>query len=158
MDFIPQTLCACASESLTFWYQSFLEENTVGMLFLKSTLDKNSAITSTLITCLKTKHQIVSLVFLIWVLLFPFVKKNYQQDITTFKDTGNIFVSLNLLVENISHFPSSCDQCLICSCQVLPRSNLSRHKEMLEAVTKADISEKHSLNKLCASWRWGKGK
>lgn len=80
------------------------------MLFLKSTPDKNSAIPSTLIAHLKTKHQIVSLVFLIWVLLFPFVKKKYQQDIIAFKNTGNVFVSLNLLVENISHFPSSCDQ------------------------------------------------
>lgn len=80
------------------------------MLFLKSTPDKNSAISSALIAHLKTKHQIVSLVFLIWVLLFPFVKKKYQQDIIAFKNTGNVFVSLNLLVENISHFPSSCDQ------------------------------------------------
>lgn len=29
---------------------------------------------------------------------------------------------------------------------------------MLEAVTMADVSEKHSLNKLCANWWWGKGK
>lgn len=29
---------------------------------------------------------------------------------------------------------------------------------MLEAVTMADISEEHSLNKLRVSWQWGKGK
>lgn len=79
--------------------------------------------------------------------LFPFVKKkkNNQQDITVFKNTGNVFVSLNLLVENISRFPSSCDQNLTCTSQMLSISNLNRHREILEAVTLADVFEKHSL-------------
>lgn len=63
------------------------------MLFLKSTPDKNSAIPSTLIAHLKTKHQIVSLVFLIWVLLFPFVKKNISGTLLHLK-TQEMFLFL----------------------------------------------------------------
>lgn len=87
--------------------------------------------------------------------IFPFVKKkSYQQDITAFKTPGNAFVSLNLLVENISHFLCSCDQNLICTSQVLSVSNPNRHKEILEAVTLADVFAKHSLEQ---TWWWGKG-
>lgn len=67
--------------------------------------------------------------------------ENYQQDPAAFKNTGNAFVSLNLLVENISHFPSSCEQNLICTSQVLPVSNLNRDEEILEAVPLADVFE-----------------
>jgi len=82
--------------------------------------------------------------------LFTFVKKKKkkktkQQDTTVFKYTGTAFVSLNLLVENISHFPSSCDQNLICTSQVLSISNLNRHREILKAVTFTDVFDKHSV-------------
>lgn len=78
---------------------------------------------------------------------FFLLSKNCQQYITAFKNTGNVSVSLKLLVENISYFPSSCDQNLTCTSQVLSVSNLNRQKEMLEAVMLADVFEKHSLER-----------
>lgn len=51
----------------------------------------------------------------------------------------------------MSHFPSSWDQNLISTSQVLPVSNLSRHREILE------LSHWQMWSKLRASHWWGKG-
>lgn len=61
------------------------------MLFLKLNPGKNSAISPTLIACLKTKHQIVYLVFLIWVLLFLLLKKNISRTLLHLKTLEILF-------------------------------------------------------------------
>lgn len=90
--------------------------------------------------------------------LFPFVKKISRRTLLHLKTQEMFFFSLNLLVENIFHFPSSCDQNLIFTSQVLPLSNLNRHKEILEAVTLADVFEKHSLEQTPCKLVVGEGR
>lgn len=99
------------------------------MLFLETTLCENSDIPSKRLAFPKTEHQVVSQDFLSWVFFFLLLK-NHQQDTTAFNNTGNAFVSLNRLVENISHFPPSCEQNLICTSQALSVSNLNRDEEI----------------------------